>query len=531
MLLALANSTDPVLCEIYRQYRANEYFFSKEFLSRIQASGPSRIDLTPDQLQQTLAAGITEPAATLDRALRMHIFCLPEIAKKRWRIIIWTIDVNEYGVEIITIAFTSIAALIDDHLNNTPYTFVADSAAAYNQFPLREEVRDYFAFASSIGPLRLKTIATGQRHCVAKAELFARAIMRITVLSTLRGITVKDHTSGKVLCHMASGITEQQCATDTYIDNFKAASQDNLIVQLMALNFAKVCTHFGVTLNETSIIVSKSFEFRGIRFYEVDNSLHCHVTEKTVRKAQNAIADLQKDDWTFADAESAFGVCVYASLVLRLATHRYYYVYKYFRRMHRKITLFNEDRHAPARVWPCIKALWTAWLNEIANHSGRCKPGASPEYVVITDASKIGGGVLIFKEGVRCVSYGFRWSAKQSDLHINILEALAVKTAVEYLPPGSKCHIVIDNTSVIGGLMKRRSRAFHLNNIVGEVTQRVNVLSVSYVESAANPADGFSRGATTYAPQLAVDILNRINREGVEQRSPSEAINHFHTCE
>jgi hypothetical protein len=53
-----------------------------------------------------------------------------------------------------------------------------------------------------------------------------------------------------------------------------------------------------------------------------------------------------------------------------------------------------------------------------------------------------------------------------------------------------------------------------ITSIIGRISDHAIVHDISYVNTHVNPADGFSRGETTYDPQLVVDIHNRINWQG-----------------
>ncbi|CUG76807.1 unnamed protein product [Bodo saltans] len=144
-----ATTNDPIIIQLREEYLKTEYYFSKEFLESVhRANGSisreSRIELTSEQLATCVKNGVIEKGGPkgIDSALRMIIFCVPEVEKKRWRIIMWTVDINNFATEIIEVSFTPLEDVINYHLNHTPHTSTADSAAAYNQFVLAEEVRD-----------------------------------------------------------------------------------------------------------------------------------------------------------------------------------------------------------------------------------------------------------------------------------------------------------------------------------------------------------------------------------------------------
>jgi hypothetical protein len=79
-----------------KQYRRCLGYFQEPFLSTVQRTEPSMIDLTPPQIQFLIGKKLFAPAdaSVSTSALRMHIFLVPEVMKRRCRLIVHTVDVN-----------------------------------------------------------------------------------------------------------------------------------------------------------------------------------------------------------------------------------------------------------------------------------------------------------------------------------------------------------------------------------------------------------------------------------------------------
>jgi hypothetical protein len=507
------------------QYDLISSFFEDTFLAGVPRTGPSIIELTPAQIQRLIDANLLERGTSLAKALRMHIFCVCEVSKCRWRLIVHTCDINDHEKEIpISITFTPLQHLIDSHLKTVSYVAQNDSASCYHQFRLSETARDYYAFEfPGFGILRLVTIATGQRQCVARAELLARCVLGQTTASMQR----LEGTAG--------------IETDTYIDNYKGASRNKSVARQFSRALSQTAARFNVTMNETADAaekaVSQEFTFRGIEFFfppDDKTTLLARPGSKTRKKLTEAWESFgEVHSWTFRHAESVFSLGVYASSVLGVATHPYYYVYKYVRRRHRLLAQGVISQNSLANVWPSIAALWRDWIKGLLDHEGRRHDAShhvGDHYIVVTDASHAGWGGMIFFRGrlLRTMSGGWEQYAgpgAPQRPHINVLEIMAARHTVAALPSGSSCSLYVDNTTVISAISKGRSRSYAVNQELSrlEVTG-IRILDIHYVASAQNPADGISRGNQLSVTdlQLAVDILPAVQHgsdlELAEQR-------------
>lgn len=134
----------------------------------------------------------------------------------------------------------------------------------------------------------------------------------------------------------------------------------------------------------------------------------------------------------------------------------------------------------------------------------RSLPGDAPALAVtaFVDASKKGwGGVVIEGNKMELVILGGSWDSYEATLHINELEALALRNVVASFPTSfSDCpvHLVVDNTTVQGVARKGASlKSQVLNGAVVEALENLRKrncsFSVKWVRSEDNPADLPSR--------------------------------------
>jgi hypothetical protein len=114
-------------------------------------------------------------------------------------------------------------------------------------------------------------------------------------------------------------------------------------------------------------------------------------------------------------------------------------------------------------------------------------------WVLISDASQLGCGALLFDPHGNVFVYQHKWTGKHVRMHINELEAIAVSLASDHFAPlvgDNPTILFVDNTSVKASVTNGMSRNFFLN-ILAKVPLRFT--AVSLLKSKENPADPLSR--------------------------------------
>ena len=461
-------------------------FFSENLLCTV-LPGPAQIDLTDDDIDKLIQAGIFTEVDSSTCTPALHLFTVPEISKKRRRLIVHTKAINEaftVDQEEFPIKFEEL--LQSQKKCVSQFNFVVDIKACYNQIPLPKNSQRFYTFhTKSRGFLAMASIPTGQRHSVGVAQTVSKFLLRRAVLLTPN--------------------TEH---SEAYIDNFLGGSKKISTTQQFVAQLHRITNQFSIMLNESKEeavkSVGSSFEFRGVAYIaaHIGTLPHYLVAQSAKTKAklnQCLSEDIPEiSSWSFSQAESLFGLLIFASVVTRVATAPFYWIYKFFRRRHSQIAKLQLSRNDPAKIWPSTFELWTKWTKNLldANPLDLSKVDAFQEatHIVWTDASLTGWGCIVHFPTGKVLAKGGPWTQVESQMHIAELEARAVRIALEtFVPKGSVVELHIDNTSVIGSLRKKRSRNFSINCVTQHVSEDWKISSCHYVASKDNPADPLSR--------------------------------------
>lgn len=474
-------------------------FFLPPQLSRLQKTGHTKIDLNKKDLQLLIESGLFIPFEQPigeSKGLKMRIFAVPEKMVEssegtitgRRRFIIHTIDINDQ-TDCPSTKFAEFESMISEGVRG--YWWTNDASAYYHQFPLPPESQEFYAFDSPFGILTLASIPTGQRHCGGAAQCVSKFLLRKT--------TENETTSNP----------NRYVFTEAYIDNFRSIHETREEAIKSAEVFDDMAKKYNITMNETleSMIssIDKPKEFRGVLF----DGQSVGITDKTKTKLKHCQRSLENASrWTFEEIDSVFGLLIFASTIVQIDLSQYFYVYKFMRRRHQQQNKFNLSRKLNAKIWPSIigpnAGTLTRWIEELIPSQRRYPLlPTSGIPVLVTDASLLGWGAMLFLNH-RVVWCGGQWEQEDflgsndpSGSHrcIAYLEALAVLKGLSNLCSDSPCiHVVIDNTAIIGSLLRRRSTSFHINKLIHQIA-RWRIASITYVLSESNPSDPISRNS------------------------------------
>jgi hypothetical protein len=469
-------------------------YFTAELLSPIVSTGSSEIFLSDADIQQLLEDNLFvhfKPPPDFDptKVPKMRIFTVDEPLKNRRRLIIWTIDINAAGdlSDDFPIRFTSLTTMI--HEATAGFNFTLDSKACYHQFKLPESSRRFYAFyAKSFGWLSLATLPTGQRHTVGYAQCIARSLISRAYKSL--GSPIKT-------------------SFEAYIDNFRGTAPTASAAKAFLAAFYGICWSHRVTLNESlqeaAVSIGKPVVFRGVALLAGDTPVvgkptpAVGLSDKTRSKL---LAIRQQcatwETWTVRDLLSKFGVLVFASTVVAIPLHRFYYVYKLVRRRSASVSSGQRSYSDPARCWPSTQSCFEQWIDELLLAPPRYPWNATNpdehQAILFTDASNLGYGAVLFLPDGQVFASGGKWA--HEDTPIAELESWALFFGLrDLVPPGLPVRCVIDNTTVGYAWAKTRSRNFVINACIGRLAG-FNIISVEYIDSRHNLADGLSRGIT-----------------------------------
>lgn len=432
----------------------------------------------------------------------VKVFCVLENDGSRRRVLFHPALVNgiliEAGFEDGTISLPRTEEQVQV-IQETPGAMCCDGTAFYTQFPGCEDgvKSDEFVFEFEGVLYQPSSICTGQRQCVALAQIILRALAILTKRAKNPAPTTTLNTpcAGPVF-------------TTEYIDNIRFAGEAGVCEDAWRF-FRGRAESAGLTF-EVVTAWSPVYTFLGI--------LYNH-NEKTVRlgpKAQKKLAlrlhEIETgvfQQWLMQDIVSVFGILIWGSTVLALCPAPYYWVYKFLRRRS-SLTLTTT-----ADVWPSITTLLKQWIRAVSSGTNFVSRNCNINQTVyvFSDASLDGYGVVVYAGNKIYITAG----AFNRLEHINILEARAWMHAITFvlLVLGEKAittHIQfrIDNTSVIFAQDNGRSSNFFLNVIISRLQPMLRAcfasFGVDYVKSCNNHADIFSRLGYAFSATLSNDV-------------------------
>jgi hypothetical protein len=364
------------------------------------------------------------------------------------------------------------------------YAVCVDFKSYYHQFGLPKKWRKWHVFLHKGIKYQLRTIPTGANSSPAAAQAYSEAMARL----------IKQKFS--------------KVDVDVYLDNIRILANTKEALEDALRYLFELARKLKIEVNETFEEALKMdhqrYEFLGIYFDHGTKTTS--LSDKTKRKISTIEHTVIDETTTLRQIMRWTSLLMYASGVTGSNRAWVYWIFKFLRRRANEQALLD----APARVWPSIQTMWSAWARmELRGEPRRWHEQVEQKTALIyTDASQDGWGAMIFLgDGRLCIRAG-RWTPKEQEQagvttvgtwNINVLEAMAVRKALETtaFDVGTKVKLVVDNTSVLHRLPKGFSKSFALNTVLGHIHTllqgKVVIESIEYVESARNMADALSR--------------------------------------
>ena len=462
----------------------------------------SEADLTKENMKDMWFAQLIELATRQQVRSGVNIFCVPEkigTGKERKRSLAHTLGTNLH-FPLTPEERVLLPSFIDILRPVKRGTFVCcvDLSSYYNQFELPQKIRDFFCFTFQGQVWRLKTIPTGQRHCVGVAQM--------TTLS---------------LTYCLGDDVE----VTVYVDNVRFVGDNKQKVIDAAMAFCSRCKLASATLNEVNVfqdehavreelanITLQEAEFLGMKFDHVDAAVN--LQEKTVKKLRAAREEALDPSLTFVRFQAIFSLLLWCSRVLDLDFCNYFHIFKFLRRRSR-----THAENQSVDLWPCLKTPLAEWCDFCIKNTARTISHIEelPRHTLYTDACLSGWGLVLVKdcvEGQSFVTHGAPWFRKHpeattllekmtylpnKEVHINELELRTVLCSLVFLDlKDCAIDLWIDNTTAQANVTKGHSASFFQNEIIREIKKymkenNVRFSNVRYVKSAENPADDPSR--------------------------------------
>ena len=288
-----------------------------------------------------------------------------------------------------------------------------------------------------------------------------------------------------------------KAVVDVWIDNVLFSGSSEKVSAAVA-NFKRVTTKTKTTINWHEAEEGSSLDFIGMHY---DFQAH---TIGMSNKNRSKIVDMSfASNMLMSELETNTARLMYASSVMAVPLSSYYFALKFIRRKLSEINRETITRNDMVHVSPSALKAFTNWKRDVLLRNARTLPSEEGRrtFTLWTDASNIGWGAVLIDnltQQVRIVAD--KWSEEDALSHINILEAKAVRYALERFEgiEGSVIQPRIDNTSVVWSVAKGYSRSQDINEEIATVQRICNDKGILlkapiYVRSKDNIADEWSR--------------------------------------
>jgi hypothetical protein len=455
---------------------------------RLGGKSPVRSSFSPSHALQLLDAGIAEPVPETE-AHDFPAVPFTVVEEKdgscRQRFILWTKMLNE---EIEKAGYIPDVPL--EHISKyvppvtQPLGSLRDLACSFYQVELPPEARGLFQFRDSAGGLfRMRRLPMGH---ICAPEL-------------MHSVTA---TVGMVPGYAREHVLQRPVGAEAFVDNIRLTGPAAPLREATRMLDKRAALTNIEWKQSDSCSNSARYTFLGVDFDH-------HA--RTVKMKAGAVAKLhafaesvQQGPVTACSIETFYGRLLHANAVLDLPLGRHYWAFKFCRRVQARLA---KTAIQPNDMVPCPASFVRDVPGIIRELSStrhvRSQHSASQHnnFNVYVDASLDGWGVVVEKVvGRRLSIFGGRWTEKA---HINVLEArgLDIVSSIfdSYFTEAQIMHLYVDNTTVCAAARRKSCFANETINDLAVtfmewVRRRDMDCRVSWVASAANPADPPSRG-------------------------------------
>jgi hypothetical protein len=478
----LDNMIHPSLKEVWCKH-AQYFAVTSALLGTTFSVDSSPADLEIGDIEQLTAMKYVEKIAHTQVKGTVRVFWVAEILKRRRRLVTHPKEQNELPFQKEPSLFPSDEEVFDIH--KAPTAACVDMKAFFNQFELPTYLRDYFCFRTKTGEwYRLCTIPTGGRESPIIAQIVLKSL----------ALRIEEASQTKVTA---------------FIDNLRIAGKPHQVEKGLRLLYHICKSELGMQINETFdlALIQSTYTFLGINFKHDKHSPSVALGEGAITRLR-ATPEINPTT-TIRECLVLFGRLIAASRVLGLQPP--YHVVKFLR------CRVGTPLESLALVWPAIIPTWKAWWQQACENNARPLNRPLGAATLYTDASSKGWGAVMITCGPPRIT-GARWStAVATQLHINILETLAVGLAVKTLQlRNCQLTIVLDSTVAIAQIGKHplaTPRGFWLSAAklwVKHILSAANILTrhVEWIRSDENPADAPSRNEQ--APAETTHLLHAL---------------------
>jgi hypothetical protein len=412
-----------------------------------------------------------------EQTLRM--FGVLEVAKKRWRMIKHTANINDADLPVFPVKFPTSQEL-DDGASKGPMVACIDFAAYYDQIGLSPPTRNLHCFRGPDGAVyRLTRLPMGQRQAVAVACALTAAVLSF------------DH----------------QSCVQTCIDNIRfVGKREDVLADLTET--VRRCRMVGLTINEVakdcpleevSQLISSKSTFMG-RLYDHREKTVC-LAEKTVSKLRLVLDYMRTHRASWRNVAALLGLLFFAQHVLQLPISQFGNAFRMYREVSRQLANDECSWDQEAVMQRCQWDELQGWASMAITNRPRSLEDKIYTDVICTDASKYGWGFchLNIATGGVNINQG-EWPVEFEYAGVSTrAESQAIYKAIHMCIPASEKRTVLlltDAEVSANCINKRYAKAWYINWILYCLVSRFPYLEIraQHIPGETNIADGVSRG-------------------------------------
>jgi hypothetical protein len=406
------------------------------------------------------------------------MFGVPEPAKRRWRMIKNTANINATELEIFSVKFPTVREL--DEGARGPAVACIDFAAYYDQIGLDPSTRNLHCFRGLDGKTyRLTRLPMGQRQAVGVACALTDAVLSF----------------------------QRRSCIQTCIDNIRfVGSREDVEHDL--LETVRRCRQIGLAINEVekdlplhevSSLISSKATFMG-RLFDHEKQTIC-LADKTVGKLKLVLEHMRTHRSSWRNVAALLGLLFFAQHVLQLPISCFGNAFRMYREVSRRLAGDELSWDQEAEMQECQWKELQEWaLMAIANRPRSIENKIYTD-VICTDASKEGWGFChlnIATGGVK-VEQGM-WPPEYDDAHISThAESMAIYKAIHMCisPREPRTVLLLTDAAVSATCInKLHAKAWYVNWILHCLAKNFPHLRIvaQHIPGEMNISDGVSRG-------------------------------------
>ena len=361
-----------------------------------------------------------------------------------------------------------------------------DYAAWFDQIRLDEEIQGFFGVRTTDAQYTLPYIPMGFRPSCEAAEAITEGI-----------------------AHDPSAPVDVTVAT--CVDNILFLGEPDDL-KIAGGSFVHRSETVGAQLKDKKVNITCQYDFLGEHYDHTANTRS--LTEKTRLKCAYVNNVVGTRQLTTRQIMAIIGLLLYASNTLRIHLAQFHFALRYYAGLDRVSPGYLNTKH---RIPTPIVELLKHWSNLAAQNVPVpvWEEDVEPDYILYTDASAHGWGVMSINKTGGIMQFGQRWTETDKvtwNLNSSVAaEPLAIRKAVAHMIPAWSKRVVIytDHQPLIWAAEKTVGKAYAYSmalNFLEDYGINGNTkFTLRFVEGIINPADPLSRN---FAPPPMLHVTH-----------------------